>query len=98
VTPTPETLVHGAADAMLTAVKRLEGRPPRLVVAIESVSRLRMLGSSHSREWAAMRSALDESTPCIGWVGDDVAAYGRGVQPTSAPGAMIVVTLGDAPR
>jgi len=98
VTPSPETLIHGAADAMLTAVKRLEGRPPRLVVAIESASRLRMLAGSLSREWAAMRSALDESTPCIGWVGDDVAAYGRGVQPTNAPGAMIVVTLGDAPR
>ena len=98
VTPTAETLVHGAADAMLTAVKRLEGRPPRLVVAIESAARLRMLGSALSEEWAAMRGALDEHTPCIGWVGEHVAAYGRGVQPTDAPGALIVVTLGDAPR
>jgi hypothetical protein len=98
VAPSPETLVHGAADAMLTAVKRLEGRPPRLVVAIESATRLRMLGSSLAEEWAAMRGALDESTPCVGWVGEHVAAYGRGVQPTDAPGALIVVTLGDAPR
>jgi hypothetical protein len=98
VTPTPETLVHGAADAMLTAVKRLEGRPPRLVLAIESAARLRMLGSALPQEWTAMRSALDESTPCIGWVGEHVAAYGRGVQPTDAPGSLIVVTLGDAPR
>lgn len=98
VTPTPETLVHGAADAMLTAVKRLEGRPPRLVVAIESAARLRMLGSALSEEWAAMRGALEENTPCIGWVGEHVAAYGRGVQPTDAPGVLIVVTLGDSPR
>ena len=98
VTPTPETLVHGAADAMLTAVKRLEGRPPRLVVAIESAARLRMLGSAVSQEWAAMRGALEEGTPCIGWVGEHVAAYGRGVQPTDAPGVLIIVTLGDAPR
>jgi hypothetical protein len=98
VTPTPETLVHGAADAMLTAVKRLEGRPPRLVVAIESAARVRMLGSALSEEWAAMRGALEENTPCIGWVGEHVAAYGRGVQPTDAPGVLIIVTLGDSPR
>jgi len=98
VPPTPETLVHGAADAMLTAVKRLEGRPPRLVLAIESTARLRMLGSALPQEWTAMRGALDETTPCIGWVGEHVAAYGRGVQPTDAPASLIVVTLGDAPR
>ena len=98
VAPTAETLVHGAADAMLTAVKRLEGRPARLVVVIESAMRQRTLGSALSQEWAAMRSLLDEATPCVGWVGEHVAAYGRGVQPTNAPGALLVVTLGDTPR
>jgi hypothetical protein len=98
VTPTPETLVHGAADAMLTAVKRLEGRPARLVLVIESAARQRMLGSALTEEWAAMRGVLEDRTQCVGWVGDHVAAYGRGVQPTDAPGALVVVTLGDAPR
>src|SRR5688572_10280509 len=96
VAPTPELLVHGAADAMLTAVKRLEGRPPRLVLAIESAERQQMLGSAFPQEWAAMRSQLDERTPCVGWVASHVAAYGRGVQPTDAPGALVVVTLGDS--
>jgi hypothetical protein len=98
VPPTVENLVHGAADAMLTAVKRLEGRPARLVLVVESAARQRMLGTAFAREWAAMRGALDESTPCIGWVGEHVAAYGRGVQPTDAPGSLIVVTLADTPR
>jgi len=98
VTPTADALVHAAADAMLTAVKRLEGRPARLVVVIESVSRRNMLGSATSREWVSMRSELDEGTPCVGWVSEHVAAYGRGVQPTGAPGALVVVTLGDTPR
>jgi hypothetical protein len=98
VAPTAETLVHGAADAMLTAVKRLEGRPPRLVVAIESAERQRLLGPAFAEEWTAMRSALEDRTPCVGWVGSHVAAFGRGVQPTTAPGALVVVTLGDAPR
>ncbi|HEU4367478.1 MAG TPA: hypothetical protein VFV05_04510 [Methylomirabilota bacterium] len=96
VAPTVDTLVHGAADAMLTAVKRLEGRPPRLVLAIESDERQRLLGPAFAREWAAMRSQLDDRTPCVGWVGSHVAAFGRGVQPTAAPGALVVVTLADA--
>jgi hypothetical protein len=98
VTPTAETLVHTAADAMLTAVKRLEGRPARLVLVIESASRRHLLGSASAREWASMRGELDEGTPCLGWVAEHVAAYGRGVQPTGAPGALVVVTLGDTPR
>jgi hypothetical protein len=98
VAPSAETLVHGAADAMLTAVKRLDGRPARLVLVIESADRQRLLGSALNREWAAMRAKLDEGTPCIGWVGEHVAAYGRGVQPSDAPGSLIVVTLGDTPR
>ena len=98
VEPSPETLVHGAADAMLTAVKRLEGRPARLVVVIESAERHRKLGAGFAEEWTAMRGALEERTPCVGWLGGHVAAFGRGVQPTDAPGALIAVALGDAPK
>jgi hypothetical protein len=98
VEPSAETLVHGAADAMLTAVKRLDGRPARLVLVIESVERHRKLGAGFAEEWAAMRGALEERTPCIGWLGSHVAAYGRGVQPMDAPGALIAVALGDAPK
>jgi hypothetical protein len=98
VIPTVETLVHGASDAMLTAVKRLEGRPAKLVLVIESAARQRMLGSAFAQEWAAMRGMLDDQSACVGWVGEHVAAYGRGVQPTSEPGALVVVTLGDTPK
>ncbi|HEU5195125.1 MAG TPA: hypothetical protein VFW70_10335 [Methylomirabilota bacterium] len=98
VEPSAETLVHGAADAMLTAVKRLDGRPARLVLVIESVERHRKLGAGFAEEWAAMRGALEERTPCVGWLGSHVAAYGRGVQPMDAPGALIAVALGDAPK
>src|SRR2546425_7143560 len=67
VEPSPETLVHGAADAMLTAVKRLDGRPARLVLVIESAERHRKLGVAFAEEWAAMRGALEERTPRPGW-------------------------------
>ncbi len=29
---------------------------------------------------------------------EDVAAYGRGVQPVAAPGALVIVAIGDSPR
>jgi hypothetical protein len=98
VEPSVDTLVHGAADAMLTAVKRLDGRPARLVLVLESAERHRRLGVAFAEEWAAMRGALDDRTPCVGWLGGHVAAYGRGVQPTDAAGALIAVALGDAPK
>ena len=96
--PSTDALVHGAADATLTAVKRLDGRPAKLVVVIESAERHAMLGDAARTEWAAMRSQMDETTPCIGWLVEEVAAYGRGVQPSAARGSLVVVALGDAPR
>jgi hypothetical protein len=51
-----------------------------------------------TEEWSAMRSQIDERTACIGWLCDDVSAYGRGVHPTDGPGSLVVVALGDAPR
>jgi hypothetical protein len=96
--PTVDALLHGAADATVTAVKRLDGRPARLVVVVETIDRRKRLGSAAAEEWSAIRAQLDDSTPCAGWLVDDVAAYGRGVQPIAAPGALAVIALGDAPR
>jgi hypothetical protein len=96
--PTVDVLLHGAADATVTAVKRLDDRPARLVVVVETIDRQKRLGSAAAEEWAAIRAQLDENTPCVGWLVDDVAAYGRGVQPVAAPGALAVIALGDAPR
>jgi hypothetical protein len=93
-----DALVHAAADATLTALKRLDGRPAKLVLVIETAERYALLGDAAHTEWAAMRSQMDETTPCVGWLVEQVAAYGRGVQPTTARGSLIVVALGDAPR
>jgi hypothetical protein len=97
-TPTSDALVQGAVDATLTALKRLDGRPAKLVLVIESAERYAMLGSAARAEWAAMRTQMDEGTPCVGWLVEEVAAYGRGVQPTASRGPLVVVALGDAPR
>jgi len=96
--PSSEALVHGAVDATLTAIKRLDGRPARLVLVIETAARHAQLGAAAREEWTAIRSQLDESTPCAGWLVEQVAAYGRGVQPVAAPGALVVIAVGDSPR
>lgn len=96
--PSKDALIHGAADATLTAVKRLDGRPPRVVLVVETAARHARLGAAAREEWAAIRGQLEEGTPCAGWLVDDVAAYGRGVQPMAAAGALVVVAVGDSPR
>ena len=90
--------LESAAEAMLTAVKRLDGRPPRLVIVVETVARYEALGEAAPDEWAVMRGQLDESTPCVGWLTTQVAGYGRGVQPTDSKHALMVVAIGDSPR
>lgn len=88
-------LVHGAGEATLTALKRLQGHPARLVLVIESVARHAALGSAAADEWAVIRGEIGERTPCVGWVCEGVAAYGRGVRPADAAGSLVVVAIGD---
>lgn len=95
--PDRDALIHGTIDATLTAVKRLEGDAARLVLVIESAARYRALGSTAGDEWEAIRSEVGARTPCVGWLTERVAAYGRGVRPVDAHGALVVVALGDAP-
>jgi hypothetical protein len=90
--------LESAAEAMNTAVKRLDGRPARLVLVIESAARYAALGDAAPDEWAVMRGQLDESTPCVGWLTTQVAGYGRGVQPVDSKYALMVVAIGDSPR
>jgi hypothetical protein len=98
----PDVLIHGSVDATRTALKWLEGRPARLVLALESAARYRTLGAHAAREWAAIRDQMREhdpaTGPCVGWLCDDVAGYGRGVHPVDVPGALVVAALGDPSR
>ena len=88
--------LYGAATR--TALKRLEGDGARLVLVIESSARHRALGRAAAEEWAAIKSEVNPGTPCVGWLCDHVAGYGRGVRPVDADGSLVVVALGDAPR
>ena len=99
----PDALVHGSVEATRTALKWLEGRPTRVALVLESTARFRKLGAAASREWAAIREEIREhdghgGAPCVGWLCDEVAAYGRGIHPVDVQGAMAVMALGDPAR
>src|SRR2546427_73216 len=96
--PDRRALIQGSVEATRAAVKRLEGDAARLVLVVESDARHRALGSAAGDEWAAIKNEVDARVPCVGWLCQSVAAYGRGVRPTDAHGSLVIVALGDAPR
>jgi hypothetical protein len=89
------TLVHGAADAATTAVKRLEGQPVRAALIVESAARHAGLGTAARDEWLAMREQIGLDVPCVGWLTTAEGAYGRGVT-AGDTGSVIVVAIGEA--
>src|SRR4029450_2794104 len=107
----PEALIQGSVEATRTALKRLEGDGARLGLGVETRARdpglgrgpprgggrHRALGPASTEEWAAIKSEIDSRTPCVGWLCDHVAGYGRGVRPVDAYGSLGVVGPGGAP-
>lgn len=95
--PDATVLVHGAADAASTAVKRLEGHHLRAALIVESAERRAALGSAAADEWAAVREQIGSETPCLGWLASAECGYGRGVLAEGETGSMIIAALADAP-
>lgn len=95
--PDAATLVHGAADAATTAVKRLEGHPVRVALIAESAVRHAALGAAARDEWTAMREQIGPDVPCLGWLTRAECGYGRGVTASGETGSVVVAALGDAP-
>ena len=92
----PTTLAHGAADAALTAIKKLEGQPARAALIVENLERYIGLGAAGRDEWTAMRETIGRDVPCLGWLTTAVSAAGRGVV-APGPASVIVAAIGDAP-
>ena len=93
--PDASTLAHGAADAAVTAVKRLEGQPVRAALVAESVFRHRGLAAASPDEWHEMRERIGAGVNCVGWLTRSECASGHGVVPNGLTGSMIVAALGD---
>jgi hypothetical protein len=95
--PEASRLIQGAAEAAKTAVKRLDERSARLVLTIGTTARAEALGAAAHDEWSRIEAEAGDRVPCVGWLADQVAGYGRGIQPTQDPRALIVAAIGDAP-
>ncbi len=93
----PATLAHSAADAALTATKKLEGQPARVALIVENLERYVGLGAAARDEWAAMRETIGRDVPCVGWLTTAESATGRGVVAPGPAGSIIVTVIGDAP-
>jgi len=95
--PDATTLVHGAADAAATAVKRLEGHSVRAALIAESAQRHAALGIAARDEWMAMREQIGRDVPCLGWLTRVEFGAGRGLVATTETGSVVVAALGDTP-
>lgn len=95
--PDAERLVQGAAEATTTALKRLDERSGRLVLVQETVARAEALGIRLADEWSRVQSAAGDRVPCVGWLCERVAGYGRGIHPAEDPRAFIAAAIGDPP-
>jgi hypothetical protein len=89
-------LIQGSAEATNTALKRLDERSARLVVVFETAARAAALESRAAEEWDRIAAEAGD-VPCVGWLCEAVAAYGRGIQPADDPRALIVAAVGDSP-
>lgn len=96
-TPDAGTLIHGAAEATKTAIKRLDERSARLVLVMESVARHTALGTAAADEWSRVVGEVGDCAPCVGWLCERVSGYGRGIQPVDEPGSLVVAAIGDPP-
>jgi hypothetical protein len=93
--PDTATLIHGATEATTTALKRLDERSARLVLVLDSVARRAALGGSADAQWSAILAEVGDRAPCVGWLCERVGGYGRGIQPTDQPGALMIAAIGD---
>lgn len=92
-----EVLIHGAAEATSTALKRLNDRSSRLVLVLESAARHAALGPAAADEWQRVQAEVGDRAICVGWLCERVDAYGRGIQPADENGSLVVAAVGDGP-
>lgn len=64
----PAGAAQVAREAVITALKQLEGHPPRVLLVAESVERWAVGGDTVGREWEMIREQVPPETPCLGWL------------------------------
>ena len=86
-------LHQASRDAIVTAVKRLEGRPARALLVVESAARWGVQNGMARREWETVREQAAGETPCLGWLTDLELVTGGDGHAALQNGSVIVVAL-----
>jgi hypothetical protein len=81
-------------DAVGTALKNLEGRPPRALFFVESVHRAASLSSEGCRrELEAIREQVGPEVPLLGWLTSAEVTPRNGSVPVCQSGSVVAVAL-----
>lgn len=86
-------LHQASRDAVVTAVKRLEGQPARGLLVVESAARWAVQNGMARREWETIREQVGPDMPCLGWLTDFELVPGGGGQVALQNGSLIVIAL-----
>lgn len=85
-------LQQASQDAAVTALKRLEGRPPGALLVVESAARWAVQNGGARREWEMIREQAPAGTPLVGWLTTS-ELIGGGGQIALQNGSIIVLAL-----
>lgn len=93
MTASVDGLQQASRDAVVTALKRLEGQPARALLVIESAGRLAVQNGAARREWETIREHVAPEIPCVGWLtAFELAPDGNG-QLALQNGSVVVVAF-----
>jgi hypothetical protein len=93
MTASVDGLQQASRDAVVTALKRLEGQPARALLVIESAGRLAVQNGAARREWETIREHVAPEIPCVGWLSAfELAPDGNG-QLALQNGSVVVVAF-----
>ncbi len=86
-------LQQATRDAVVTALKLLEGQPARALLVVESAGRLAVQNGAARREWETIREQVPADAPCLGWLTTFELAPGGTGQLTLQNCSVVVVAF-----
>lgn len=86
-------LHQATRDAVVTALKRLDGHPSRALLVVESETRWTVQGEMARREWELIREHTSAETPCLGWLTASELVHAGGGQFAHQNGSLVVIAL-----
>lgn len=86
-------LHQATRDAVVTALKRLEGQPARALLVIESAARLAVQNGTAQRELEMVREQVTPEAPCLGWLTAFELVPAGGGQVALQNGSVVVIAF-----